>query len=104
MKTQTVKKLAALAITLASVVAVTPVFAQSTSRVAPPAQTLQKPALYGGKTREEVKAELLQAKEAGMVSSGHNDYPPTAATIERNRIAFAQAERAWKQQTEVAKQ
>ncbi|OZI55420.1 DUF4148 domain-containing protein [Bordetella genomosp. 5] len=34
------------------------------------------PATRGGKTRDEVRAELQQAKAAGKVTFGELDYPP----------------------------
>ncbi|QCP53683.1 DUF4148 domain-containing protein [Trinickia violacea] len=48
-----------------------------------------------GKTRAQVRAELLQAQEAGLVPIHTNDYPPSAETIARNRVRFHQVEQAW---------
>ncbi len=48
-----------------------------------------------GKTRAEVRAELLQAEEAGVIPVHKNDYPPSAETIARNRVRFHQVEQAW---------
>ncbi|MEQ5839476.1 DUF4148 domain-containing protein [Paraburkholderia acidicola] len=48
-----------------------------------------------GKTREQVRAELLQAEEAGLIPTHRNDYPPSAETIARNRVRFQQIEQAW---------
>lgn len=52
-----------------------------------------------GKTREQVRAELLQAEEAGLIPVHRNDYPPSAETIARNRIRFQQIELAWHSDT-----
>ena len=49
-----------------------------------------------GKTRAQVRAELLQAEEAGLVPVDKIDYPPSAQTIARNRARFQQVEHAWK--------
>ena len=49
-----------------------------------------------GKTRAQVRAELLQAEEAGLVPANKIDYPPSAQTIARNRARFQQVEHAWK--------
>jgi Domain of unknown function (DUF4148) len=49
-----------------------------------------------GKTRAQVRAELLQAEEAGVVPVDKIDYPPSAQTIARNRARFQQVEHAWK--------
>ena len=48
-----------------------------------------------GKTRAEVRAELLQAQRAGLAPVHKNDYPPSAETIARNRVRFQQIEQAW---------
>lgn len=48
-----------------------------------------------GKTREQVRAELIQAEKAGLVPAGNTDYPPGPDTIERNRMRFAQADNYW---------
>ncbi len=48
-----------------------------------------------GKTREQVRAELLQAEEAGLAPVHKNDYPPSAETVARNRARFQQIEQAW---------
>jgi hypothetical protein len=48
-----------------------------------------------GKTREQVRAELLQAEEAGLVPVHKNDYPPSAETVARNQVRFQQIEQAW---------
>jgi len=49
-----------------------------------------------GKTRAQVRAELLQAEEAGLIPVHRNDYPPSAETIAHNRVRFQQIEQAWK--------
>ncbi|MFJ1299822.1 DUF4148 domain-containing protein [Pseudomonadota bacterium AL_CKDN230030165-1A_HGKHYDSX7] len=43
-------------------------------RAAPAATSV--PSTHGGKTREQVRAELQQAKAAGQVTFGELDYPP----------------------------
>jgi Domain of unknown function (DUF4148) len=48
-----------------------------------------------GKTREQVRAELLQAEEAGLIPVHQSDYPPSAATVTNNRVRFQQIEQAW---------
>ncbi|RKF35914.1 hypothetical protein BCY88_08805 [Paraburkholderia fungorum] len=48
-----------------------------------------------GKTRAQVRAELLQAQRAGLAPVHKNDYPPSAETIARNRTRFQQIEQAW---------
>lgn len=42
-----------------------------------------------GLTRAEVMAQLQQAQAEGLVPSRSNDYPPSAATIARNREIYA---------------
>ncbi|WP_087882072.1 DUF4148 domain-containing protein [Caballeronia mineralivorans] len=103
MNTQTVKKLAALLITLGAAVSVPPVFAQ-TAQAAPQSLSRQDTAPATGKTRAQVYAELIQAEEAGLIPAGGHNYPPSAATIARNRIDFALAEQSWKKQGEAAPQ
>ena len=49
-----------------------------------------------GKTRAQVRAELLHAQEAGLVPVPKNDYPISAEAIARNRAAFQQGEYAWR--------
>jgi hypothetical protein len=49
-----------------------------------------------GKTRAQVRAELLQAEEAGWIPAGNTRYPPSAETMARNRAQFQQAEKWWK--------
>ncbi|WP_407973386.1 DUF4148 domain-containing protein (plasmid) [Burkholderia pyrrocinia] len=48
-----------------------------------------------GKTRDQVRAELLQAERAGLAPVNKNDYPPSATTIARNQARFQQIEQAW---------
>ncbi|MCX4160974.1 MULTISPECIES: DUF4148 domain-containing protein [Paraburkholderia] len=55
-----------------------------------------------GKTREQVRAELLQAEEAGLIPTHRNDYPPSAETIARNRVRFQQIEQAWQGGSSIA--
>ncbi|AJZ56055.1 DUF4148 domain-containing protein [Paraburkholderia fungorum] len=49
-----------------------------------------------GKTRAQVRAELLQAERAGFAPANKNDYPPSATTIARNQARFQQIEQAWR--------
>jgi uncharacterized protein DUF4148 len=48
-----------------------------------------------GKSREQVRAELVRAEEAGLIPVHRNDYPPSAETIARNKVRFQQIEEAW---------
>ncbi|HEY1608225.1 MAG TPA: DUF4148 domain-containing protein [Paraburkholderia sp.] len=45
----------------------------------------------GGLTRAEVRAQLVQAEADGLVPTGNHDYPPSAATIQRNKEIWAAA-------------
>jgi hypothetical protein len=45
----------------------------------------------GGLTRAEVRAQLIQAEADGLVSTNTQDYPPSAATIQRNKAIWAAA-------------
>ena len=47
------------------------------------------------KTPAQVRAELIDAERAGFVPAGKFDYPPSAATIARNRARFSSAEQYW---------
>ncbi|SPB14119.1 hypothetical protein NOV72_01368 [Caballeronia novacaledonica] len=38
-----------------------------------------------GKTREQVKQELLKAQHDGIIPTGKHNYPPTETTIARNK-------------------
>lgn len=49
-----------------------------------------------GKTRAQVRAELLQAGEEGMLPLRWVDYPPSAATRARNRENYLRLEQVWK--------
>ncbi len=101
MNTLTIKKLAALLVTLSAAVSVSPVFAQ-TARTAPQSVSTQDTAPATGKTRAQVYAELVQAEKAGLIPAGNTHYPADATTIARNRIDFALAEQSWNKQTVVA--
>ncbi|CAB3802772.1 DUF4148 domain-containing protein [Pararobbsia alpina] len=48
-----------------------------------------------GNTRAQVRGELLEAERTGITPAGKFDYPPSAATIERNRQRFSLAEQYW---------
>ncbi|MFP3605911.1 DUF4148 domain-containing protein [Paraburkholderia sp. SIMBA_053] len=41
-----------------------------------------------GFTREQVNQELIQAQAQGLLPT-HNDYPPSARTIARNKAIYA---------------
>lgn len=41
-----------------------------------------------GKTRAEVRAELVQAEAQGLLPVSKNDYPPTPQTIARNQAEY----------------
>jgi hypothetical protein len=49
-----------------------------------------------GKTREQVRAELLQAREAGSIPAGNAHYPAGPDLMARNRMQFQQAENWWR--------
>ncbi|AUT66523.1 DUF4148 domain-containing protein [Paraburkholderia terrae] len=49
-----------------------------------------------GKTRAQVRAELVQAGEEGMLPPRWVDYPPSAATSARNRENFIRVEQVGK--------
>ncbi|MBN3760528.1 DUF4148 domain-containing protein [Burkholderia sp. Ac-20365] len=51
-----------------------------------------------GKTREQVMQELIQARRDGLVPTGHADYPPSQATIERNRARMKAIGPKWAEQ------
>jgi hypothetical protein len=46
-----------------------------------------------GKTRAEVRAELIEAQRAGIVPTPEADYPPSKRTIERNQARFSALEK-----------
>ncbi|HTH60991.1 MAG TPA: DUF4148 domain-containing protein [Paraburkholderia sp.] len=45
----------------------------------------------GGLTRAEVRAQLVQAEADGFLPFNNQDYPPSAATMQRNRARWAAA-------------
>jgi hypothetical protein len=47
-----------------------------------------------GKTRAQVRAELVQAEQDGLLPFRQSDYPPGPNTIAHNREIFQQAEKA----------
>ena len=49
-----------------------------------------------GTTRAQVRAELLQAEETGLIPADKIHYPPDAQTRARNRAQFQQAENWWR--------
>ncbi|AJY39466.1 MULTISPECIES: DUF4148 domain-containing protein [Burkholderia] len=42
-----------------------------------------------GKTRDEVRQELIRAQHEGIVPAGKNDYPPSEALVQRNQELHA---------------
>ncbi|MDC6133734.1 DUF4148 domain-containing protein [Burkholderia gladioli] len=49
-----------------------------------------------GLTRDEVRMQLIDAQRAGWVPSSDADYPPSAATVARNRELWRSASRRWR--------
>lgn len=49
-----------------------------------------------GKTRAQVRAELLEAERAGTLPVHKNEYPPSVETVARNQVRFQQIEQAWR--------
>jgi hypothetical protein len=41
-----------------------------------------------GLTRQEVRAQLVQAEHDGIIPTNNVDYPPSAAQIARNRAVY----------------
>ncbi|CAB3787978.1 hypothetical protein LMG28614_02627 [Paraburkholderia ultramafica] len=68
------KLLAAIAVAALSLPFGANAFAQTTS---------------SGLTRADVMAQLQQAQAEGLVPTRNDDYPPSAATIARNREIYA---------------
>jgi hypothetical protein len=48
-----------------------------------------------GKTRAQVRAELIQAEQQGLVPSGNTRYPAGPSLISRNAYNFRQAQSWW---------
>ncbi|MDR5743550.1 hypothetical protein AWB71_05056 [Caballeronia peredens] len=44
-----------------------------------------------GKTREEVRQELVQAYKDGVLPFRRSEYPPSAASMKKNKEAYARA-------------
>lgn len=53
------------------------------------ALALSPAAFSQGKTRDEVRQELIRAQHEGVVPAGKNDYPPSAALVARNKELHA---------------
>lgn len=53
------------------------------------ALALSPAAFAQGKTRDEVRQELIRAQHEGVVLAGKNDYPPSAALVARNKELHA---------------
>lgn len=58
-------------------------FAQTAAAMTPPVV-----AANTGKTRAEVRAELVQAEQQGLLPVSKNNYPPTQQEIARNRTEY----------------
>ncbi len=54
-----------------------------------------------GKTRAQVRAELLQAQRMGLIPAASTRYPADATTIARNQARFQQAEPYWRARGEI---
>lgn len=54
-----------------------------------------------GKTRAQVREELVEAQRMGLVPSSKTDYPPSAATIARNQARFQQVEPLWRARADI---
>ncbi len=52
------------------------------------AQATDMQVTRSGKTRAEVIQELIEAQKAGLVPTSRSDYPPSEATIARNRARY----------------
>lgn len=48
-----------------------------------------------GKTRAQVRAELLEARRHGWIPTSEADYPPSQQTIDINKARHAIVERYW---------
>jgi hypothetical protein len=48
-----------------------------------------------GKTRAQVRAELIEAEQAGVVPAGNTRYPAGPSMISRNKIEFQKAKSWW---------
>ncbi|WP_175425824.1 DUF4148 domain-containing protein [Burkholderia sp. DHOD12] len=53
------------------------------------------------KTRAQVYAELVKAREAGVIPGSNSHYPASADMQERNRRQFQQAENWWRRGEQV---
>jgi hypothetical protein len=61
-------------------------FAQSTDATG--AVTPAVASVNAGKTRAEVRAELIQAEQQGLLPVSKNNYPPTPQEIAQNRATY----------------
>lgn len=48
-----------------------------------------------GKTRAQVRAELIEAERAGVIPVRNAEYPAEPETIARNKVRFEKAESWW---------
>lgn len=78
-----------------SVAAVLPVSATG-STAAAQETVAAGPSTSSGKTRAQVREELVEAQRAGLIPTSKIDYPPSAATIARNQARFQQVEPFWR--------
>lgn len=53
------------------------------------------PSLQQGKTRDQVRAELLEARRQGLIPTTEADYPPSQRTIDANKARHAIVEQYW---------
>ncbi|WP_175873101.1 DUF4148 domain-containing protein [Burkholderia sp. BCC0397] len=67
------------------------------ARTATPAPTAAPvaAAVTRGKTREQVRQELIAAYHDGLLPTGKHDYPPSDATIARNKELHQLIEPKW---------
>jgi Domain of unknown function (DUF4148) len=50
---------------------------------------------HPGKTREQVRQELIQAQRDGLLPTSKTDYPPSPELIARNRALYEVVEPKW---------
>ncbi|WDD93636.1 DUF4148 domain-containing protein [Burkholderia sp. FERM BP-3421] len=64
----------------------------------------QQSDMQPGKTRADVRAELIQAYRDGTIPTTDGDYPPSQTTIDINRARFAASNPVWAQQQQAQAQ
>lgn len=67
----------------------------SNESVAAPATAQIENTVSRGKTREQVQQELIQAYHDGLLPTSKHDYPPSEATIARNKELHQLSEPKW---------